>query len=271
MKANQEGSLFSIASFFFSPIISRLWAVNVGSGRSNRRIKGRTKAKVVAHGLVALNMMVDAQARSRISRLRHCGLISLRHTHVGNDVFSRKTRYALRRLAPIGFARLLGAILGVTALAAAPVRAQDVNIDPTTRPPGGVLNIPPGFLVPGPSAISPGSNTITGTLSIGTSAGAGTLNVTALDPRGGNVKAGFINIGSGGAHGTLNIANGGSVTSTETDITMGSTLENTIGSGPLLTTFLDVETGGNVKLLQGGTITGNADGALLLTPVIPLS
>jgi hypothetical protein len=135
VKANQERSLFCMASFFFSPIISRLWAVNVGSGRTNRRIKGRTKAKVVADGLVALNMMADAQARSCISRLRHCGLISLRHTHIGNDVLSRKTRYALRRLAPIGFARLLGAILGVTALAAAPVRAQDVNIDPTTTPP----------------------------------------------------------------------------------------------------------------------------------------
>jgi hypothetical protein len=202
--------LFPKAGLFSCPVISSPRAVNFGSGRSNRQIKSRTKAKVVAHGLVALNMMADAQAQSRISRLRHCGLISLRHTHVGNDVLSRKTRYALRRLAPIVFARLLGAILVVTALAAAPVRAQDVNIDPTTRPPDGVLNIPPGFLVPDSS-----TNTITGTLSIGTSAGAGTLT----------------------------IANGGSVTSTETDITAGSTL-NTINGPGLLTTFLNVEPGG---------------------------
>jgi hypothetical protein len=82
----------------------------------------------------------------------------------------------------------------VTALAAAPVRAQDLNIS-------GVRDIPPDLTIPG-------------TLSIGTSAGAGTLNVMT----GGNVQAGeLIIIGAGGAQGTL-IANGGSVTSPETDI-----------------------------------------------------
>jgi hypothetical protein len=67
VKAHQEGSLFSIASFFFSPIISKLRAVNFGSGRSNRRIKSRTKARVVATGLAAFNMMAGARLRSRIS------------------------------------------------------------------------------------------------------------------------------------------------------------------------------------------------------------
>ena len=45
-------------SFFSSRVISSLRAVNVGSGRSNRRIKSRTKAKVVATGVVALNMIL---------------------------------------------------------------------------------------------------------------------------------------------------------------------------------------------------------------------
>jgi hypothetical protein len=69
---------------------------------SNSRIKRTRKTKVVATGLAPLNMVAGAQARSRISRLRYCGLITLRHTHVANDVLSRKTRCALRTRAPIG-------------------------------------------------------------------------------------------------------------------------------------------------------------------------
>jgi uncharacterized protein with beta-barrel porin domain len=271
-------------SFFSPPFISSLRAANFGSGHSDRRIRSRAKAKVVATVLTALNMMAGAHVRSRISGLRHCDLISLRHTHVGDDVLTRKTRCALRTRAPIGFARLLVAILALTALASAPVRAQDVTIDPTTRP---VVNIPNQFLVPGAGPGS-GTNTITGTLSIGTSHGAGTLNITTLNPPGGNVKAESINIGGigpniGSGKGALNITNGsvtgtgdltainsstvtinggGSLDVIATHITMGSTLENTIGPGPLLTTALDVETGGNVQLLQGGKIIGNTIGAL---------
>ena len=164
---------FLAGCFFFSRVISSLRAVNFGSSRSNRRIKSRTKAKVAATVLAALNIPADARARCRISRLRHCGLVSLRHTHVENDVVSRKTRCALRTRAPIGFAQLLGAALALSAFAAAPAQAQSVNIDPSTFPPNGTLTIPPGSLVP------PSTNTITGLLGIGTDAGAGTLTVAA--------------------------------------------------------------------------------------------
>jgi T5SS/PEP-CTERM-associated repeat protein len=51
-------------------LVNLFWKTNCRS----RRIKSRTKAGVVATGLAALNMMAGVQARSRISRLRHCDL-----------------------------------------------------------------------------------------------------------------------------------------------------------------------------------------------------
>jgi hypothetical protein len=77
----------------------------------NRRIKSRGKAKVVATDLAVLNVMAGARTQSRISRLRRYDLTPMS----GITFLSRKTRCALRTCAPIGFARLFGAMLALSA------------------------------------------------------------------------------------------------------------------------------------------------------------
>jgi T5SS/PEP-CTERM-associated repeat protein len=57
MKTHQAGSLFFIASPFFSPVISCLRAVNFGSGRGNRQIRTPRKAGVVSTALAAILLL----------------------------------------------------------------------------------------------------------------------------------------------------------------------------------------------------------------------
>jgi len=143
------------------------------------------------------------QARSRISRLRHCGLISLRHTHVGNDVLSRKTPIRPAAAGPIYryfLVHLLAAMLALSIFGAGPAHAQIVGtgvVSPTPPPsPNSPWTANVGTLFIG--AFPPGTGTLTtnggtvlvgglssgvppggGRVSLGPEKGMGTLNIGA--------------------------------------------------------------------------------------------